>query len=128
MAVIRGSFADSAPVVSVVVSAGHTFIQVTAVMDTGFDGFAAVPAGIVDTLGLPLGGLAEVEYADGSIHTVRPAPAQITLGDEGREGLVHVTSGDALIGIDLLRAFRKVFVLSVSAGAVLLVDSVAEAI
>ena len=37
-----------------------------------------------------------------------------------------MTSGEALIGIDLLRAFRKIFVLSVAAKAVLLVDGMEE--
>ena len=51
------------------------------------------------------------------------APAKLVLGDEVREGLVHVTSGEALIGIDFLRAFRKTFVLSVTSDTVLLVDA-----
>jgi clan AA aspartic protease len=128
MAAIRGSFADSAPVVSVIVSTGPASVPITAVVDTGFDGFAAVPVALVESLGLRPGAIANVEYADGSIGTVALASAQNVLGHETREGLVHVqpTSGEALIGIDLLRSFRKIFVLSVAAGAVLLVDEASE--
>ena len=82
MAAIRGSFADSVPVVGVVVGtiAGVASVPLTAVVDTGFDGFAAVPAATSVALGLRHHGLVDVEYADGSVDTVALAPAQIMLG------------------------------------------------
>ena len=128
MAATRGSFADDGPVVTVGVGPGPglALVSLTAVIDTGFDGFAAVPVATVESLGLRQHALVKVEYADGSIDTVALAAARIVLGNEIREGLVHVTSGEALIGIDLLRAFRKIFVLSVAARAVLLVDEMAD--
>lgn len=111
MAQTRGSLVDTAPVVSIAVTAGPASARLTAVVDTGFDGFAAIPTAIIELLRLLPSDVADVEYADGSVGTLALAPARLVLGDEVREGLVHVTSGEALLGIDFLRAFRKTFVL-----------------
>jgi predicted aspartyl protease len=128
MAAIRGSFADGAPVVSITVQTAASSISLMVIIETGFDGFAAVPASVATALALTTDTAAEMEYADGTTDTVALAVAQIVLGVEVRDGLVHVhpDTVDALVGLDFLRAFRKVLVLSVTQGQVILVDDLAE--
>jgi hypothetical protein len=71
----------------------------------------------------------ETEYADGRIGTVPVAWGRIALGAEAREGFVHIQRGsdEVILGVELLRQFRKTLILSVGEGTVLLVDSLADA-
>jgi clan AA aspartic protease len=128
MAAIRGSFADGAPVVDITLQSASGSAPGTAIVDTGFDGFSSIPTSIAASLDLQAGAAAEVEYADGNVDTVALAPARIVLGAEAREGLIHLQphTEETLVGLDFLRAFQKVLVLSVAAERVLLVDDPAE--
>lgn len=124
MAPIRGSFADGAPVVTITVRSASHAVPRSAVIDTGFDGFSAIPASLASMLGLRPDIAVEVEYADGHVGNVALASAHVVLAGEAREALIHVHphSHETLVGLDFLRAFGKVLVLSVSHETVTLVD------
>jgi clan AA aspartic protease len=128
MAAIRGSFADDAPVVQITLQSASGSLPLTGIIDTGFDGFAAIPASIAASVELQTDMVAEVEYADGTIGSVELAPARIVLDAEAREGLIHVQPGteEALVGREFLRAFGKILVVSVSSRTVVLIDRLAE--
>ena len=130
MASIRGSVdSDHTPLVTVAVastSGPSTFVD--AVIDTGFTGFAQIPAPLARELGLTARTATETQYPDGRIDTIPLAWAEVTLGSSVREGFVHSQSGsdEAIVGVEFLRLFRKTLVLSVADGTVLLIDSLAD--
>jgi predicted aspartyl protease len=128
MAAIHGSFSEGAPVVGITLESAVGSTACTAVVDTGFDGFSAIPISVAALLDLQAGAAAEVEYADGNVATVDLVRAWIVLGAEAREGLIHAQphTEEILVGLDFLRAFQKVLILSVSDERLLLVDDLAE--
>jgi clan AA aspartic protease len=130
MATLRGSLDSSySPLVAIAVSAPSGPSQfVDAVIDTGFTGFVQLPERRARELGLTLRAVSEAQYADGRIGVIPLAWAKVTLGPDVREGFIHIQSGsdEAIIGVELLRIFRTVFVLSIVDDLVLLVDSLSD--
>jgi clan AA aspartic protease len=130
MAALRGSLDDHySPVVTIAVSAPSGPSEfVDALIDTGFTGFIQLPERRARELGLTPRAVSETQYADGRIDTVPLAWAKVALGPDVREGFVHLQRGndEAIIGVDLLRVFRKIFVFAIVDGLVLLVDTLAE--
>jgi len=130
MSTLRGSLDSSdTPFVTIAVSAPSGPSQfIDAVIDTGFTGFLQVPAGTARELALTPLGLSETQYADGRIDAIPLAWSRVTLAENVGEGLVHIQPGsdEAIVGVELLRAFRKILVLSIADGLVLLVDSLAD--
>ena len=130
MASIRGSVDnDHTPLVSITVastSGPSTFVD--AVIDTGFTGFVQLPALLAQELGLTPRTATETRYPDGRIDTTPLAWGRITLGPAVREGFVHIQRGsdEAIVGVEFLRLFRTILVLSVADGTVLLIDSLAD--
>ena len=130
MATLHGSLDRSySPVVTIAVSTPVGPSQfVDAVIDTGFTGFVQLPEQRARSLGLRPRAVSEVQYADGRTGTVPLAWATVTLGQAVREGFVHLQRGsdEAIVGLELLKIFRKIFVLSITDSLVLLVDSLAD--
>jgi len=79
-------------------------------------------------LGLTLRAVSEAQYADGRTGSIPLAWAKVTLGLDIQEGFVHIQSGsdEVIVGVELLRIFRKVFVLSIADSLVLLADTLAD--
>ena len=79
-------------------------------------------------LGLTPRAASEIEYADGRIDTILLSWARVALGIDAQEGFVHLQRGsnEVIVGVEFLRAFRKTFILSITPGLVLLVDSLAD--
>ena len=79
-------------------------------------------------LGLAPQAVSEAQYADGRTGTIPLAWAKVTLGPEVREGFAHIQSGsdEVIVGVELLRVFQKIFVLSITESLVLLVDALAD--
>ena len=130
MATLRGSLDSSdSPIVTIAVSAPSEPSQfVDALIDTGFTGFVQLPERRARELGLPLRAVSKAQYADGRIGTIPLAWAKVTLGSDAQEGFVHIQSAsdEVIVGVELLRIFRKIFVLSIADSLVLLVDTLAD--
>jgi predicted aspartyl protease len=130
MATLHGSLDSShSPLVTIAVSApsGPSHF-VDALIDTGFTGFVQLPERHARDLGLTLRAVSEAQYADGRTGTIPLAWAKVTLGPDVQEGFAHIQSGsgEVIVGVELLRVFRKVFVLSIADGLVLLADTLAD--
>ena len=99
-----------------------------AVIDTGFTGFVQIPALLAQRLSLRPRTAAAVEYPDGRIEHVPLAWGTATLQHTDREGFTHIQQGadEVIVGIEFLRLFRKILILSVADGTVLLIDSYAD--
>ena len=130
MTTLRGSLDSSrSPVVTIAVSAPSgpsKFFD--AIIDTGFTGFVQLPEPRAQELGLIPRTASETQYPDGRIDTIPLAWARATLGAEVQEGFVHIQRGsdEAIVGVEFLRIFRKILVLSISDGTVLLIDTLAD--
>jgi len=130
MATLHGSLDSShSPLVTIAVSApsGPSHF-VDALIDTGFTGFVQLPEQRARELGLTLRAVSEAQYADGRTGTIPLAWAKVTLGLDIQEGFVNIQSGsdEVIVGVELLRSFRKVFVLSIADSLVLLADTLAD--
>jgi predicted aspartyl protease len=94
-----------------------------AVIDTGFTGFAQIPATSAESTGRRAAGTTDYTYADGAREPVPIAYATVRLGDEMQDGFVVLSEGgDVLVGIEFLRLFRKSLTVSVRQGLVTLTD------
>ena len=130
MTTLRGSLdSNRSPVVTITVSAPSgpsKFFD--AIIDTGFTGFVQLPEPRAQELGLIPRTASETQYPDGRIDTIPLAWARVTLGAEVQEGFVHIQRGsdEAIVGVEFLRIFRKILVLSITDGTVLLIDSFAD--
>ena len=130
MPTLHGSLDSShSPLVTIAVSspAGPSHF-VDALIDTGFTGFVQLPERRARELGLRRRAVSEAQYADGRTSTIPLAWAKVTLGPDTQEGFVHIQSGsdEVIVGIELLRVFRKIFVLSIADRIVLLADTFAD--
>ena len=130
MATPRGSLDSShSPVVRIAVSASSRQSEfVNALIDTGFTGFVQLPERRARELGLTPQATSETQYADGRIDTIPLSWARVILGLDAQEGFVHIQRGsdEAIVGVELLRIFRKILVLSIAEDMVLLVDTLAD--
>jgi predicted aspartyl protease len=100
MPTLRGSLDSShCPTIAIAVSASDRPSEFfDALIDTGFTGFVQLPVRRARELGLTPRAASEIEYADGQV----------------------------IVGVEFLRVFQKTFVLSITPGLVLLVDSLAD--
>lgn len=128
---IDGSFKTGSPVVRLFISPrpGSPQRPFDAVIDTGFDGAVRIPNDWAPEIGLKsTDTVTEQEMADGRVVPVALASGCVTLGDATRELLIHLQPGatEVLVGIDFLRAFRRILIVDVSNGIVALLDDVSE--
>lgn len=73
-----------------------------AVVDTGFTDRLTLPPEIVEELGLPLRGSADVILADGGIETLPMYRARLLWYGQERAIRTYAASGDPLVGMALL--------------------------
>jgi clan AA aspartic protease len=130
MPTLHGSLDSShSPLVAIAVSSpsGRSHF-VDALIDTGFTGFVQLPERRARELGLTRRAVSEAQYADGRTGTIPLAWAKVTLGSDTQEGFVHIQGGsdEVIVGVELLRVFRKIFVLSIADSLVLLADTFAD--
>ena len=82
--------------------------EVTALIDTGFDGFLSPPILEAFPLGLLLRGMMPVTLADGSTQDNLYCLGKINFDGEEQDGTVLIEwQGSALVGMDFLRAFTR---------------------
>jgi predicted aspartyl protease len=95
---------------------------VTALIDTGFDGFLSLPILQAFPIGLLLAGAMSITLADGSSHLKLYCFGNIGFDNEKHNGTIMIeNSGEiALVGMQFLRAFSRRLVVDPINRAVLL--------
>ena len=82
-------------------------MPITAIIDTGFDGYVCLPISIAVHLGLELVSQGSVELADGTVKTELLFSGAVQFLGERRTVQIYLTdSEDALIGTSLLADCR----------------------
>jgi len=112
---ILGSFDnDGSPVIKIKIAGDLGENEYSAVLDTGFTGFVAIPFGEMQTLGLTISGATSVMLGDGSVVENFVAEGIITIGSQADVGTIVLDNGsaDILVGLDFLRQFRLGLVLT----------------
>ena len=94
------------PTATVEVIGGRKSIELTAIVDTGFDGDLCVPVKYAVQLGLELIGESPVEFADGTQkNELLFAGSARFFGETHQVEITLTTSQDALIGTRLLNRY-----------------------
>jgi predicted aspartyl protease len=109
MAPILGTFDRSgSAIVNIRVAGINPARAYTAVIDTGFNAFIAMPIGAMIDLGLKSEGAAKVTLGDGSTIDNFVARGAVTLGSHTKtcDILLDDNSNEILIGLSLLRGFK----------------------
>lgn len=88
-------------------------VKFTGIIDTGFTGFIQLPMQHAFSLGLPLEGTVNVQYADGSKSVCVTCTAEITFEGQKEWGVVTLApnAADILLGMDFLRRFDLALVM-----------------
>ncbi len=82
--------------------------SVTALIDTGFDGFLSLPILEAFPIGLLLRGMMPIMLADGSTQDNLYCLGRIAFDGEERDGTILIDwQGSALVGMDFIRTFRR---------------------
>ena len=79
------------------------FVEVEAIVDTGFMGALLLPRSLVSRLQLPQVNQEELRLANGSIVWFGVHEVVVVWHEEERVVQAHATEGDVLVGIELLR-------------------------
>ena len=99
------------PTARIEVIGGRQAIELTAIVDTGFDGDLCIPTRVAVQLGLELIGEEEVELADGTQRNQLVFAGSVRFFGETRAVQIMLTdSEDALIGTELLEQYRVAIV------------------
>jgi len=105
-----------------VISAGGHSIAVTAVIDTGFNGYLTLPADTIAALELPFHSIAEAQLDDGQTVALRKFEAHILWSHRERAVTVLETQGTALVGMAFLNRHRVI--IDVIAGGAVTIDTI----
>jgi predicted aspartyl protease len=121
---IPGSFdTDNSPTVTIKVAGDLGEKEYTAVIDTGFTGFVALPLAEMIPLGLTTKDAASVRLGNGTVISNFVAEGIVSLSSQAEIGTIVLdeNSNDILVGLDFLRKFKLGLVLTDS--VVVLYDS-----
>lgn len=99
---IQGTVTAREATIQLTVSSATDDRTVTAVIDTGFDGFLTLPQSLIDELGLPFRGSENVILADGQETTLSLYTATVSWDGQERRVLTLAVEDGALIGMNLL--------------------------
>jgi len=80
--------------------------ELTALIDTGFNGYLTAPGGFIEALALPLCGHTEVELGDGQLVSFPTFEALVEWFGQKREITVLASAGGFMVGMSLLRGCR----------------------
>src|SRR5579862_565197 len=95
--------------------------KVTALIDTGFDGFLSLPIVEAFAIGLLLRGMIPVTLADGSTQDNLYCLGTINFDSEQQDGTILIEwQGSALVGMDFIRSFSRQLVVDPTNGVILL--------
>ena len=81
-------------------------LMIPAIVDTGFDGWLALPATVVLELELQRDTDSDLEFADSRRETVRTFRANVMWAERRFNVVVHETGNQATIGTALLRDYN----------------------
>ena len=112
---LLGTFdSDGNATINIRVNGNSGFKNYTAILDTGFSGFVALPIFEMVELGLKIEGAANVTLGDGSTTVSHLSSGTITLGSQTETGTVVLdeNSTDVLVGMALLREFKLALILT----------------
>lgn len=115
---ITGTFdSTGSPAIEIAVVGSAGTKNYSAIIDTGFTGFVAVPTVDMVPLGLQVQGAANVMLGDGNVITNMVAAAGVTLGGQTVTGIAVLDDGspDVLVGMGFLREFKIALILTNSA-------------
>jgi predicted aspartyl protease len=105
---IPGFFdSDGSPAIRITIEGDLGSREYTAVIDTGFTGFVALPLAEMIPLGLRTEGAASVMLGNGAVIDNLLAPGRVTIGTQTETGTIVLdeTSNDILVGLAFLRKF-----------------------
>lgn len=95
------------PTARIEIIGGRQAIELTAIVDTGFDGDLCLPTRVAVQLGLELIGESDVELADGTRRNQLVFAGSVQFFSETQEVQIMLTdSEDSLIGTNLLEKHR----------------------
>lgn len=95
------------PLAQLKVIGARQSVELTAIVDTGFDGHVCLPIRLAVQLGLVLTGEQLIELADGTRRNELVFAARVELfGEEQEVDMMLTASDDALIGTRLLNHYR----------------------
>ena len=83
-------------------AAAAPLMRVSAVVDTGLEGFLALPPEMIRALELPYKGNRDIVLADGTQRTIPLYDGVVLWNDQTLDGTVFELSGDPLAGMELL--------------------------
>ncbi len=83
-------------------AAAAPMMRVSAVVDTGLEGFLALPPEMIRALELPYKGNRDIVLADGTQRTIPLYDGVVLWNDQTLDGTVFELSGDPLAGMELL--------------------------
>ena len=83
-------------------AAAAPLMRMSVVVDTGFEGFLALPPEIIRSLGLPDKGNRDIILADGTQREIPIYDVVVLWNDQTLAGTVFELSGDPLAGMGLL--------------------------
>jgi predicted aspartyl protease len=112
---LLGTFdSDGNATINIRVDGNSGFKNYTAIIDTGFSGFVALPILDMVDLGLRTEGAADVTLGDGSTTVSHLSSGIVTLGSQAEIGtiLLDENSTDVLVGMALLREFKLALILT----------------
>jgi predicted aspartyl protease len=117
MPALTGYFATiGLPAVKIVVFGAYPHLaqEFEAILDTGFTGFLSMPVEKAAPLGLVLAGTEQTRLANGSENKTLTVVGMVRLGKQELAGPIHLIAGAELVllGMEALRAFNKVLVVS----------------
>jgi clan AA aspartic protease len=103
--VIVGIFRDGHPRIVLIVIGRNCSLSIEFIVDTGFEGELALPALMVDRLGLAFKDFGDWELADGSIAPCRMLDAIVEMPDGARTVEVLALGQKCLVGTEFFKGF-----------------------
>ena len=98
------------PKIKLIVGGSRQKQLLTAVLDTGFDGFLSLPISIAVGLGLELVSTIQVQYADGRVSNELVFSVTVEMDGESHKVSATLTdSVEALVGTALLSKNKVIF-------------------
>jgi predicted aspartyl protease len=96
--------------------------RISALMDTGFDGFLSLPISEAFPIGLMLRGTVSVTLADGSKQLNLYCLGTLHFDGDHHDGVMIVewSSDTALVGMEFLRSFNRRLIVDPANGTILL--------
>ena len=122
---MRGTFHNDQPEIEIEVSGtSENAIKVTALVDSGFNGYLTLPYQEAFPLGLILIGVRSNILADGSSSSVLACIGSVCVDGKCVQTTIEIQPANViLLGTKLLKELGKAFILDCAAGKVEIVDS-----